>query len=152
MKLSPLQIMWHANDDHGRLLIHITSWNELVTIEWAFKNGLIINWSNNSWFVAHGSRLMTKGKGMGATKKLAGWLLEAGGGDEHWRWRGAMANRRRWCGGDGKRRSGMIGALGKRRAGERRGGGPFWSSAPDLCVQNILQHFGTYTIEVNRDK
>ena len=43
MKLSPLQIMWHANDDHGRLLIHITSWNELVTIEWAFKNGLIIN-------------------------------------------------------------------------------------------------------------
>ena len=99
MKLSPLQIMWHANDDHGRLLIHITSWNELVTIEWAFKNGLIINWSNNSWFVAHGSRLMTKGKGMGATKKLAGWLLEAGGGDERWRWKGAMANRRRWCGG-----------------------------------------------------
>jgi hypothetical protein len=32
-----------CKNNHGRLLIHITSWNELVTIEWAFKNGLIIN-------------------------------------------------------------------------------------------------------------
>lgn len=71
----------------------------------------------------------------------------------------AGAGRVRWpiggggaAAGDGKRQSGMIGTLGKRRAGERRGGGPIWSTAPDLCVQNILQHFGTYKIEVNRDK
>ena len=54
--------------------------------------------------------------------------------------------------GDGKRRGGMIGTLGKRRAGERRWGGPIWSSALDVCVQNILQHFGTYKIEVNKDE
>ena len=126
--------MWHANDDRGRLLIHITSWNELVAIEWAFNNGLINDWSNNSSIhrilIVHGSWLMPQGSwpraggwGQPRNSRAGCWRLVAatntGVGRVRWPIGGGGA-----AAGDGKWRSGMIGTLGKRRAGERRWGRP----------------------------